>query len=531
MAAATLLAAPYRPNLVPLPADWPDLPETEVSVFPSGAAYAGDRVGLYLSGDADPSGRQFLVRLDSPAGSPLAKADSFRNGYSGEWTVMLPWMWNTSGQAGWHTLFVYLAEDPAAAEGAGTPSFQYPVQILPEALRPELRRNAKWQRAESGCCEYFFLSGTESERDIETLIAQTESIYEKLNGRMGGTSPKLSLLFLPRMYGQGGLAILEGILSYIDRNPTGADFSVVLEHEMAHLIAIARYGEGFRAPLLLQEGWAVYLTGGHYRSPEALQDRAAALLRLGKYTPLADLANSFYATQHEAAYIEAGAFVEYLAGRFGQERALEMFFDPVAANSPAASLDRMMGKHFQQTLDGCEEDWLEQLQTLAPDPGTEHDVEFTLAMLDTIRRYQRLFTPGSSMSDLWLPDPTRARSEQISADYLPSPATTVSITLEVMFLAARQSASEGRWARAWELLEAAERVLDAKQRRVPDPISVAAAAEEYRILVNVILRTGNEPLRIDMQGDQTVAETRDPKNLQKEVQHWHMIHGSWSRDG
>ena len=62
-----------------------------------------------------------------------------------------------------------------------------------------------------------------------------------------GARTKLALVFLPRVYGQGGLAMQEGYLSYADRNYTGTDFPVVLEHEMIHLMTIARYGSGPRA--------------------------------------------------------------------------------------------------------------------------------------------------------------------------------------------------------------------------------------------------------------------------------------------
>jgi hypothetical protein len=530
MAAATLLAAPYRPNLVPLPADWPHLPRIEYSIFPSGAVYTGDRAGLSASSESDPAGGKLQVRLDTTGGSPLAEMQFFLGGSSESWSAKIPWMTDASLQAGWHTLFLYLAADPAAG-GAAVPAIPYPLRVLPEAQRPELRRDARWEQAESACCVYFFLSGTESERDIGNLIARTESIYPELVGRMGGASPKLTLLFLPRIYGQGGLASQEGIISYADRNPTGTDFSVVLKHEMVHLIAGARSGEGPRAPLILQEGWAVYLTGGHYQFYEALPSRAAALIRLGSYTPLAELADSFYASQHEAAYIEAGAFVEYLAGRFGEEEALAMFFDPAAADSPAEWLDRMLVKHFRLSLDDCERDWLDSLRALPPDLETERDVEFTLAMLDAFRVYERLYAPGSGMYDLWLPDTARARSEQITADYLPSPATKEMITLELLLLAARQAAWKGDWARAWDLLDAVERTLEAKQRRVPDPVTADPAAETYRALVSAVLRTGREPLRVDLQGDLAVVETRDPKTLAKEEQHWRMIRGSWSRGG
>jgi hypothetical protein len=529
MAAATFLAAPHRPCLVPLPADWPAVPQVEFSIFPPGAVYAGDRAGLSASSESDPGGGKLQVRLDTSSGTPLAETQFLLNGNSTTWSAQIPWMTDTSLQAGWHTLFLYLAGDSAASVAVS--AVQYPVRILPETQQPGLRRSARWEQAESACCGYFFLSGTESERDIGDLIARTESIYPTLTGRIGGGSPKLALLFLPRMYGQGGLASGEGIITYADRNPTGTDYSVVLKHEMVHLLANARSGDGPRATLFLQEGLAVYLTGGHYRFGENLQNRAAALFRLGRYTPLAELADSLYSSQHEAAYIEAGAFMEYLAGRFGEEKTLAMFFDPVPADPPAESVSRMLVNHFQVTLTECERDWLDSLRGLPPDPETEEDVEFTLSMLDTFRAYERLYLPGSGMNDLWLPDASRARSEGITADYLPLPATKESITLELLLQSARQSAWEGDWVRAWELLKAVDRVLEAKRRHAPDPVTADPVAETYRGLASAVLRTGREPLRVDLQDDRAVLEARDPATLGKEEQHWRMIRGNWSRAG
>ena len=163
---------------------------------------------------------------------------------------------------------------------AVTEPLRLPVRILPAEAQPAARRDAAWRQTDGACCEFYYLSGTEAERDINEVTALAEEIYLSLRTKMeaGAIPPalqgqtegartdpaRMTLVFLPRNLGQGGLAIREGYLTYSDRNYTGADFSVVLEHEMNHLMTIAQYDLGPRAPLLLQEGWAVYLTGGHY---------------------------------------------------------------------------------------------------------------------------------------------------------------------------------------------------------------------------------------------------------------------------
>ncbi len=342
---------------------------------------------------------------------------------------------------------------------------------------------------------------------------------------------KLDLVFLPRVYGQGGLVIQEAYLSYADRNFTGADFPVVLEHEMIHQITIARSGSGPRAPLFLQEGWAVFLTGGHYRTPEPLEERAAALMALGKFTPLADLADSFSSAQHEAAYIEAGAFVEYLAGRFGRERLTEMMFAPTGGRSAAEAVDGMLRAHFGRTLAECETDWLGWLRSRAPEPETVRDVEFTVDMFDLIRKYQQAYAAGTSTSGLFLPDPARARAERMTADYLPPPETAEADALELMFLAARDAADGGERALGRELLAAIGQVLAAKTRRAPDPAGGTKLAQRYRDLAAAVINQGWEPLRADVTGDEASVLLRNPQTLEKETQLWIFVHGSWERGG
>jgi hypothetical protein len=208
-----------------------------------------------------------------------------------------------------------------------------------------------------------------------------------------------------------------------------------------------------------------------------------------------------------------------------------MVRDPAAADSPGRAMDAMLEEHFGRTLAECEADWLSLLRTHPPDPATARDVEFTLEFFDTVRRYQGLYDPGGSMTEMWLPDMAPARERRITADYLPAPKTSEAIALEAMFLAAWKAAGEGVSERAQETLTAVERVLDAKQRRVPDPMSVSSEAERYRGLSAAILKRGEEPLSIDLEGDRAVAETRDPATLKKETQRWLFEGGRWVREG
>ena len=281
------LAAPFRPQWTPLPSDWEAAPGITISVYPSETAFAGDWISVAASADFDPGGRKLRVRLDRSDGEPVGESPFFKNGNSTNWDARLAWVWNSSGGDGWHTLYITLSGDAAPA----SEPIRYPVRVLPAEKKPAERRDAAWRQAEGVCCDVFYLSGTEAQRDLMELQPLTEEIFKsRLNRRWeghpqgkGGVHPrsaragkaartKLGLVFLPRVYGQGGLATLEGYISYTDRNYTGTDFPVVLEHEMVHLMTIARYGSGLRAPLFLQEGWAVFLTGGHYRAPEPLED-------------------------------------------------------------------------------------------------------------------------------------------------------------------------------------------------------------------------------------------------------------------
>jgi hypothetical protein len=241
------------------------------------------------------------------------------------------------------------------------------------------------------------------------------------------------------------------------------------------------------------------------------------------------LADSFYSAQHESAYIEAGAFVEFLIARYGWERVYGMFREPSDVQPPSAGLDSMLSAHLQIRLAECELDWLATLRARVPEPDQIRDVKFTVAFFDDLRRYQSLYTPGSNVSAMWIPDPPAARMRGLTADYLPSPETDEAIALETMFRAAQRRAGARDWSQAWEILGAIERVLDAKQRRAPDPAYASSLADDYRRLVRAILRSGYEPLDISPESGRAEVTVRPLGGLEKGAQAWQRTGGTWSR--
>jgi hypothetical protein len=526
LAAASAMLAPIRPALTSLPADWsdPPLPPVRITIHPGNGLLEGDGLGVDASVDTDPGKRILQLRMNSPAAFPVAETAFLFDHASKTWGMQLPRVWDSSGYAGWNTLFVGIAARKGAPVAAATSLQQIPIPV-----RAGGRPDAAWRAMSSACCDYYFLSGTESERDIAGLIAQTERIHAELFQGMGGDPPTLGLVFLPRLYGQGGLAMGEAVLSHMDRNYSGTDFVVVQEHEMVHVYANSLITE--YPPLILQEGWAVYLTGGHYRAGEPLQARAAAVVGMDQYIPLADLADSFYSAQHETAYIEAGAFVEYLAGTYGRERVFAMFRDPDRGELPSAELDSMLRRHFDLTLAEGEAAWLRSLRGIDPDPEQIRDVEFTLQRFETLRAFQRLFDPGGFQFDLWLPDLPTARAAGITADYLPGSDGDESIALQLMLLAAQRAAADGEWDRAEETLTAVDRVLDAVERRAPDPCFLSPIAQSFRTLVSAVVRQNGDPLNIEMHEGWATVEFRDPVTLQKGAQEWRFVNGNWVPSG
>jgi hypothetical protein len=427
-------------------------------VHPDGELHVGDRLSFEVIAPEglDPQGRRVHVWAGLPAGPSLASEAFNGYGIAGRQQATLSWAWDTSqAEPGYHPLtFAILPQGPVWVEW---------VHLLPPAMTPA-SAPATWRRASSVCCTVHYITGTPAERDLEALLkmvdAQAVQASRLLDTRF---EEPVELTLLGRVLGHGGFAGGEISISYLERNYAGGDLEMILRHEMVHILD-SRLGGELRPPLLV-EGLAVYLTGGHYK-PEPLMPRAAALLELDLYQPLAALADRFYPYQHEAGYIQAGALVQYMVERWGW-KAFNAFYrdiQPAPQGGLSAAIDRALRLHLEIGLDELDASLRETLRSQPPSPGEREDVRLTVARYDTLRRYQQALDPSAYYLTAWLPDGNAMRTQQITADVLRGPAAPANVILELLLMAAGDRLQDGDPAAASRLLESINAALDELER-------------------------------------------------------------------
>jgi hypothetical protein len=292
---------------------------------------------------------------------------------------------------------------------------------------------------------------------------------------------------LPRLLGQGGFASNTINVSYLDRNYSAGDIGVILHHEIIHILDHRLGGE--LRPSLLTEGLAVYMTGGHFKE-EPLLPRAAALLDasgnpgqpgLGGYIPLKELADHFYASQHETGYMEGGALVAHMVERWGWEAFSSFYRDihPQPSGSQAEAIEASLLKHFNLTLADLEAGFLERLRQEPVDAGTLEDVRQTVNYYETVRRYQELLDPSAYYMTAWLPDPGEMQRRGIVADYLRQPVEPANLALETLLAETGVMLKQEIYAEVERNLASVNRVLDGVQAGEREPFARDAKARDY----------------------------------------------------
>lgn len=443
------------PTHSPTPAPAGLRPE-HITFHPGPELYAGDIVSIQIERPgAEPEWQEARVKVFvGEATEPLASDRFGRFGIGGRAQATFWWVWDTAGLTGKQNVTVVVESD--AGERLG--SLTVPVTLLPAELRPQPERDARWAQAESACCLFHYLTGAAAARDLALITAQADAAFERVEERLGvERERRITFTLLSRLLGQGGFAGSEISLTYIDRNPAGVDLETVFVHEGTHLLdrQIAR-----ERPTLLTEGLAVFIAGGHYK-PEDLDRRAAALLVLDRYLPLADLARDFYPQQHEIGYLQAGALVKYLVDAHGWEKFKAMYASFQPAPDEAAMLEAGLNAHYGKTLAEVEAEWLAHLRALPVDKNEVEDLRLTVALFEALRRYQQLYDPAAYYLTAWLPDGREARKRGIVADFIRSPRAPENVALEAMLAAGQEALRRRDFAQAEQLVNAVNAVLDA----------------------------------------------------------------------
>jgi hypothetical protein len=417
----------FAPTLSPVPSPTPD-PQFRLQVHPDGPLYIGDQVSFEV---VTPTGfdtheKKVEVKLGDQL---IGTADFNPYGIAGRQQATFWWVWDTSAlEPGTHLLSFSVIPDG--------PSWQQAIRLHPRNALPASEREAHWETIITHCCTINYISGTDAARDIQDLAETADSLYESLAPLAGATDgEKIPVVIMSRTLGHGGFANGAIYVSYLDRNYAGSTFEIVLKHEAVHWLDRALGGD--LRPTILLEGLAVYEAGGHFK-PEPLIPRAAALLSLNWYIPLRPLVDSFYPSQHEIGYLEAGALVQYLVETYGWEAFNTFYRDIHTAPSGLQSeaLDLALQNHFGLTLDQLEENFIAHLKAQPVDLSHIEDVRFSVQFYDTVRRYQHMFDPSAYFQTAWLADASVMRQRNITADYLRRPEGILNQYLENLLVEA-----------------------------------------------------------------------------------------------
>ncbi len=445
-----------------------------VRYHPDGGLQAGDQVSIQVT--APPSyqgsGVRLRVSLVQQEKKSLGESGFSPNGL-GQLEANFLWVWDTQGLAPG----VYRLEFDL---NSGDLTWQDSVPLQPAPAGPE----PKWIERETVCCRLHVISGTAAARDLDRLAMVIDARATLVASRMGydlsggqksngsnSNFKKLNINLIPRALGQGGFASEEVTVSYDDRLYNNIDFEVVAQHELVHRIDAELGGE--LRPTLFSEGLAVYLTGGHYKV-EPLLTRAVFLLREGGYLSLPVLAENFYDHQHEAAYTQAAALIDYMVRTWGWDEFHRFYRDihPAASQKEADAIDSALKSHFGLSLAQLDDrfsGFLEQ-QPVLPDLG--EDLAVTRSFFDAICEYQQKLDPSAYFRQAWLPDPRAMRGRGITADYLRGPQDEPNRTVEELLWQAGQAWRDGRFNDAWRNLSVAREAIQEASSAYPIPNNV-----------------------------------------------------------
>jgi hypothetical protein len=467
-----------------------------LQVHPDGALYSGDLVSFEVVAPAGTTARDSQVRIqvDPPVGPVIGVGELAPYGIGGRVQATFLWVWETAG----------LSPREYALEivvGPAGPVWRETVELLPAEERPAPETGAAWAEAQIPCCRVRYITGTAAERDLAAWLPVISNQAQDAASVLGTpiTEP-ISIVLLPRLLGHGGFAMDEIYVSYLDRSYAVNNPDMVLRHEIIHVLD-GRSGAELR-PTIFAEGLAVYLTGGHFKV-EPLLPRAAALVELGGYLPLEPLSDTFYLSQHEAGYLQAGALVEYMVNTWGLDAFLDFYrsIRPNRSGSHARAIDEALREHFGLSFTALEARFVAALEAHPVNPDLLEDVRLTVHLYETLRRYQRLLDPSAYFLSAWLPDIDELPQGDVVADYLRRPAGADEITLEVMLGEAGGHLQAGRYHHTGRLLAAVDAVLDRIEIGNQQPFSATGLSADYLSLVTVLQGQGYQVQEIILEGD------------------------------
>jgi hypothetical protein len=428
--------------LLLLPSCTPNRPAEQITVIPhpDGPLYNGDQVSFEVLAPAATSDKTGSVEVTFD-GQELGSAGFAPYGIGRRSQATLWWVWDTRDlKPGSYALtFTRLPENTTWTET---------FSLHPADQVPSPEPEAHWVSTTTVCCNLYYITGTAAERDIATLGREADEQSAAVSAQMGiSLSQRIDIVFMSRVVGHGGFTTSSIYASYLDDNYIGNDMSILFHHEFVHYYDNVR--GGVYLPALLQEGLAVYLTGGHFK-PDPLGPRAAALLDLGWYIPLTTIADDFYNQQHDIGYLEAGSLVQYLVETYGWSAFNEFYRNIPAPDNQTISavMDTALHDHFDISFAELETGYLAYLHSQTVTEAVRTDLQVTVTFFNTVRRYQEALDPSAYYLTAWLPDGSVMRQRGIVADFLRHPEGWENRLLESLLIRSQKELFSGDYRRA-----------------------------------------------------------------------------------
>ncbi len=474
-----------------------------VFLYPVPQIYAGDRVTFqilaHVPTNVDPQTVTVHVLVDY---QDVAEGTLSAINLAGDAVGLFEWAWNTTDEIGEHLVHVILDRYDTVTvgdENRDNNQVELNVSVLDPLTLPLNERNATWVTAETDCCTIHVVSGTAAYRDLPQLLVEVETAVQQAADRLEEElSRKMDVYLIDRVIGQGGYAGNAVVISYLDRQYASKGFDQVLIHEAVHIIDRQFAPERIT---FMAEGLAVWGSGGHYK-PEDIDQRAAALVTLNQYVPLAELIDNFYPIQHEIGYLEAAGFVNYLINTYGWSQFKQFYADVTAedATTMSEAVDLNLQQYFGISLVQAEADWMAYLNNLPEDQAVLIDLQTTIRYYNIMRRYQRFYDPTAYFLTAWLPYPGALQTDGNPADLTRHPHDEINVTLEVMLQAADIALRAGDYNRANVLLDSITRVLD------NDGVFIDPLAASYLNLVRLLSNQGYEVQAVVLEGDRAIVQ-------------------------
>ncbi len=508
---------PATPTIEPSPTALPNLTFHDLSLtaddiffFPVPQLVAGDQVSIQvmptISRGLAPNDVDVWILLD---GQELVTGNLNWRKLSGDTVGLYQWVWDTTDQAGEHTVTAILDpldliqigdEDPDNNQATIT------VEIQPTSALSDIEVNGQWQTATTSCCVVHTVTGTAADRDLEELLPQIEAAFAQASLMLEEPLAKPYHIYLvDRVFGQGGYTNDKMVVSYLDRNYAGGNLSELLVHEATHLIDNAFAPDQIT---FLSEGIAVWAAGGHYQ-PQDLGQWTVALIELGQYVSIAEVINSFFATQHEISYLEAASLIDYMVNTYGWPMVRRFLSEATVDDGAtlADAVDINMRVFFGRTLEQVEADWMNYLRQLPRDRLARENLSTTVRYYEVMRRYQIAYDPTAYYLYAWLPSPELAEQKQATADFTRHPELDVNIALEAMLQAANQSLLQGNINQSNALLDSVDRVID-NDGQFLDPL-----ARAYWNIVKTAAEMGFEIQQLTVSGNRAAGLVTRPDQL------------------